>query len=186
MLRRMPHLIMGVLTLLSVGAVILGLAEAPRTPDLQVHNAFALTLATTRFVAKVTQVDTTPGKSPQVQTIRVSYVKPDTVIATAPNGQTKRYTGAAEKTFLAGFATLEPLNGWIAHGSTYALTGLPAADALVTSARGVTGTSSETIVVSGKYVASLHEHVSYTYQGVHRLFDGYLRFVSIDGTPVSG
>jgi hypothetical protein len=187
-MKRLPHLIVGMLTLLALGAIVLGLAGAPRTPDLQVHNAVGNTFAASSFVARATTVNATPGQASQTQIARIIYTAPEKVTVVGvggdvTKGSVERYHGAQAEVVLSGFVITDPFNGWIAHGSTYTLVE-PASKIVTAASAPVKGVAKTVITLDGRYVATLHEHVSYVYQGQRHSFDGQLVFLSINGSPV--
>ncbi len=103
-----PHLILGVMTVLAIGAVILGLALAPNTSVLTVHNGAGTTL----LANQVTVVVSEPSSS---ERILITYVAPDYAKETLLSGgsagvghPSRTYHGAQAKTL--GDRVLQPVS----------------------------------------------------------------------------
>src|SRR5580704_17514850 len=94
-----PHLILGILTVLALGAVALGLVLAPTTANLTAHNGAGEILLAGRVTALYSETGRSPG--------RFEYVAPDTLNVSLVNGtQSQTFRGSQVKAFFGPLTTV--------------------------------------------------------------------------------
>jgi hypothetical protein len=153
--RRLPlaFLILGILSLLMAGAVVLGVAQSPTTTDLTVHNSAGETLGASRVLghftasylgADVVSFDYTPGAA--------------TEVAHGPHGAIKAkrtVTGAHAVGILEPVQALLTIERFTRRGSLFQSTE-PVADLVPTYERALVKGSYRTEVrIAGGYVVAV-------------------------------
>lgn len=180
-----PALVLGLLTVLSAGAVALGLLLAPATPDLTVHNGAGETLLTTSLAAYYSL------SSPRA-TFHIVYRAPDrlteTLLAAGAGSRPLRSVtvkGSQAAKGLQPFDQLQRITGFTPVGSAF-VARQPASSLVPPSeATQVSGTVVYAATVSGGYVVGLTESFRVTTpSGVESGVDHY-RVVRIGGQPVT-
>ena len=180
-----PTLILGLLTVLSAGAVVLGLLLAPATPDLTVHNGAGETILAPSVTAYYSL------SSPKT-TYRIEYTAPDrlteTLLSGGPGSKPVRSVsikGSQASRALQPFLQLQRITGFTPIGARFvarqsASTLVPASERTE-----VSGTVAYAAAVTNGYVVGVTEsyHVT-TPSGLERGTDHY-RVTSIGGQPVS-
>jgi hypothetical protein len=111
--------VLGLLTVLAAGAVVLGLSEAPATADLLVHNGAVATVGASSLTA--VYQDGTTGRY-----VRVEYRSPDQtteyLLKDGPNSapvQTQHVPASEAKSVLNPFSQLELVTGFKAQGPDF-------------------------------------------------------------------
>ncbi|MGH9089475.1 MAG: hypothetical protein ACRDYZ_15435 [Acidimicrobiales bacterium] len=157
----LPHLILGVLSLLAAGAAISSvLVWAPTGTDLAVHNAAGAVLHATTVVGKYTQT-TLRG-----ETINFAYHAPDRVTAhfSGPvkgvSHAPQSTTGAAAKNVLSPVSELTTLKGFNGHGSLYLVAETIKQLVAPTQRAAITGTFRAVATVTTGYVVRVQEHIA--------------------------
>jgi hypothetical protein len=114
-----PLLILGLLGVLSVGAVVLGLKWSPPTSDLLVHNGAGELTYATHLTALYSNQSTQ-------QHIRVVYTAPDHVTESllsggpgSPPKRTVHVKGAQAARALGPFVTIQKVTGFTAKGPDF-------------------------------------------------------------------
>jgi len=158
-------LVLSLLAVLAIGALVLGLSEAPATADLTVHNGAGETLGSASVGALY-------SSSSPVETVRVDLLGPDLLKETLLRGgasgvpeKTLTIKGSRSQEVLEPFSALLKITGFSPHGSTYVAT--ESASTLVPpdEASQVTGSIRYTATVSGGYLVDLVEHYTVTTPG---------------------
>lgn len=183
--RLYPHLVLAVMTVLAIGAVILGVVMSPNGTDLAVHNAAGETLRAGTVSGSYT-TSTLRGES-----IEFVYRSPDTVIAhfSGPvkgvNHAPQTTKGATAANVLSPVKELQTVTGFTGHGSVYLAS--ETIKKLVAPAvrSSVTGTLRAVATVATGYVVRVQEHISATQGGrkINQLLD--YRLTRVDGWPRS-
>lgn len=141
--RLLSHVLLGVLTLLVVGAIALSLATAPPDGPQQLRGAAEATVAAPGFELQDTNSVTSPaatGGQARVEVINVLYEAPDRVLETGPgpNGQMVSVLVAGDRHFSrtgAGWEELPPSPGIGADAVQTVLSPLQAASGATDVAR---------------------------------------------------
>jgi hypothetical protein len=162
-----PHLVLAVMTLLAIGAAILGFEWAPNSTDLAVHNAAGETLKA-QTVAGTYTTSTLHGES-----IQFLFKAPSTVTAhfTGPvkgvNHKAQTTTGAAAANVLSPVRELGTVSGFTGHGSVYLASETIKNLVTPTVRSSVSGTLRAVATVATGYVVRVQEHISATQGGRH-------------------
>jgi len=182
---RLPVLVLSLLTVLALGALVLGLSEAPATADLTVHNGAGET-------ANSTSVSALYSSSSPVETVRVDLLRPDLLKETLLKGNT---AGVPEKTLtikgsrsqqvMEPFSALLKITGFSAHGSTYVATEPASALVPPDEASQVTGSIRYTATVSGGYLVDLVEHYTVTTPGGPEAGTYHYRITDLGGRRIT-
>jgi hypothetical protein len=180
-----PALVLGLLTVLTAGAVALGLLLAPATPDLTVHNGAGETLLAPSLTAYY-------GLSSPRATFRIVYQAPDqlteTLLAAGPGSRPVRSVtvkGSQAAKGLQPFDQLQRITGFTPVGSRFVAHQRASTLVAPSEATEVSGTVVYTATVSGGYVVGLTESFRVTTpSGVESGVDHY-RIVRIGGQPVT-
>lgn len=188
--RLLPFLILGVLSLLAVGGLVLGLALAPAAADLAVHNATGETLAADSFTADLTASQSTLASPASLHfSGRLEYSKPDTVriVRLGPAGggpSSVTFTGPRAANYLSALTDLRRFSAFHQRGATYTAS-LPVSRFVpAVEARLVHGSYRVAVTVGGNQVTALAEQVVLvTPSGTTRETLRYV-FEQIDGQPV--
>ncbi len=180
-----PGLILGLLSVLSAGAVALGLLLAPATADLTVHNGAGETLLAPSVTAYYTV------SSPRA-TYRIKYTAPDrlteTLLSRGPGSRPLRSVslrGSQASRALQPFDQLQRITGFTPVGAGFvarqsASTLVPADERTQ-----VSGTVSYAATLHSGYVVGVTESYRVTTpSGVERGTDHY-RITRLGGQPVS-
>lgn len=180
-----PALLLGLLTVLTAGAIALGLLLAPATPDLTVHNGAGETLLASSVTAYYSL------SSPRA-TYRIEYTAPDrlteTLLAGGPGSRPVRSVsikGSQASRALQPFDQLQRITGFTPAGAGFVAKQSASTLVPVSERTEVSGTVSYTAAVHSGYVVSVIEsyHVT-TPSGVEQGTDHY-RVTHIGGLPVS-
>jgi hypothetical protein len=188
--RFLPFMILGTLSLLAAGGLVLGLVEAPAAAELAVHNATGETLAAGSFTADLTEsLNTVASPASLHFSGRMEYSKPDTVrivrlgpAVAGPSSAT--FTGAQAASFLSALTDLGRFSHFRQHGPTYTAS-LPVSRLVpAVEARLVHGSSQVAVTIGGNRVTALVEQVVLiTPSGTSRETLRYV-FRRIGGQPV--
>jgi hypothetical protein len=165
-MRRPPlaFLILGVLSLLAVGAALLGVAQAPTGADVAVHNAAVNTLSVNQVVGHVTA--TGLGK----YTVDFTFVAPDqaTEVEKAPGGAVKaggKVSGDTAAALLNPIRDALDTTGFSGKGPKYVTTTV---QSLADGANGtVAVTARTTVLLDSGYVVGVAVRRSATVRGRH-------------------
>ncbi len=173
-----PHLILGVLTVLALGAVALGLVLAPTTADLTARNGAGETL----LAGNVTAVVTQPG-SP---VLRAVYIAPDYGhLSTLKGAQSKTLHGPQAKGLLSPLTKVLQVTSFTqSRPSVYV--GTVPLDKLLSPAQAaaVQGTFTVTATVSNGYVVKVVEQANLR-AGTRRTTSGLTyRITTVNGWRV--
>lgn len=173
----LPHLVMGLFTLLVAGAIALGLVLAPSTPDLVVHNgAGEVQLAGSAHIVS-TSIATTKAS----ETIRI--LSRDKVVVTlvrqTTNGTTRTtQTGGPEavQSLLKPFRTLQAISGYRQVGHSNVFVARAPLSVLLSPAQATSVDPSSTVtataqVVNG-YVVYLREVLNINTRGAGTFREG--------------
>lgn len=155
-MRRFPvaFLILGVLSLLVAGAVVLGVAQAPTGTDLAVHNGAGETLGATTVAGNYT------ASYLGSDVVSFVFTSPDSAIeeARGPRGAVKAkrsVTGANAVGLLEPVAVLLSIPRFTQHGSVYE-SSEPVAELVPASERhAVSGTYRTSVSLAGGYVVGV-------------------------------
>jgi hypothetical protein len=159
-------LIVGVLTILTAGAVVLGLAQAPRTANLTVHNGAGETVNAPSLTAVY-------SSSSPAETVRVVLRAPDRVTESLLEGGpagapvrtiTEAGSGAVRRA-LAPLGGLLAVTGFTARGSAFVATRSASTLVAPDEASQVSGSIQYTATVSGGYLVGLTERYHVTVPG---------------------
>ncbi|MHB1584443.1 MAG: hypothetical protein ACYCU7_00965 [Acidimicrobiales bacterium] len=188
--RLLPFLLLGALSLLAAGGLVLGLVEAPAAAELAVHNATGETLAAGSFTADLTASQSTLASPASLHfSGRLEYSKPDTVrivrlgpAVAGPSSVT--FTGARAAGYLSALTDLGRFSHFRQHGPTYTAS-LPVSRFVpAVEARLVHGSYQVAVTIGGNRVTALAERVVLiTPTGTTRETLRYV-FRQIDGQPV--
>lgn len=155
-MRRTPlaFLILGVLSLLVAGAVVLGTVQAPTGTDLAVHNGAGETLGASSVTGHYT------ASYLGADVVSFTYVPGLTrVVARGPHGKVQGHrsvSGADAAGILEPVQALLSIPNFIEHGSLYESTE-PVADLVPTNERtAVSGSYRTAVRLAGGYVVSVH------------------------------
>lgn len=178
----LPHLILGVLTVLAAAAAISAVfVWAPTGTDLAVHNAAGAVLHATTVAGQYTET-TLRG-----ETIDFTYHAPDRVTAhfSGPvkgvNHAPQSTTGAAAQNVLSPVRELTTLTGFNGHGSTYLVSETIKQLVAPAQRQALTGTLRAVATVTTGYVVRLQEHIA-AKQGGRQITDHIdYRLNRIDG-----
>ncbi len=149
-----PLAVLGVLTLLAAGAVVLGLFQAPKTPNLVVHNGAGEAI----LAKQLTIVFTTPATT---QREAIDYQAPQTAVVRIYNGSTvlRRTVVRSPQVpvqIFQPFRELQTVNNFQAAPANRFVGTFPAADLVPPNERAfVTGTVHATATVTNGYVVRL-------------------------------
>ncbi|HEX3947787.1 MAG TPA: hypothetical protein VHW47_08775 [Acidimicrobiales bacterium] len=162
-----PHLILGIMTLLAAGAVVLGLVLAPTTTDLTVHNGAGQTLLASQVTALYTRTASNA-------VVRIQYVAPDfgreTLISGGPAKVARRsvtYHGQQAQALLGPVTEVLQIGSFtkVGHQSVYVGTEPAAKLVPVSEASLVSGSLRATVTVTNGYVVKVIEKVNLTTPG---------------------
>lgn len=163
--RRFPlaFVILGVLSLLAAGALVLGLVQAPTGTDLVVHNGAGETLQASAVTGHYTESDL--GSD----VISFTYVPGSThLVERGPHGKVlgqRSVAGANAIGILEPVQALLGIDHFTAHGSTYRSTE-PVADLVpANERREVKGTYRTTVRLAGGFVVGVHLAIRADEQG---------------------
>jgi len=174
-----PHLILGILTVLALGAVALGLVLAPTTANLTARNGAGEVLLAGNVTAVVAQPNSPP--------IRVVYVAPDYGRESTLKGSRSRTLPAEQaKTLLAPVSRVLQVTDFTqARPSVYV--GTVPLDKLFspTEAASIHGTFTVTATVSNGYVVKVVEQANLR-SGAQRTTSGLTyRITTVGGWRVT-
>lgn len=177
----LPWLTLALLTVLAVGAIALGLKEAPPTADLAVHNGAGEIMNLTSFTAVYTS-------EPQRETIRAelspSGVARESLLA--PNGSVIRSVtakGARAREIFQPFSQILDVDGFVPRGTGFVAVELASSLVPRREAHDVSGIVRYKAVLRGGYLVDLTEtfHVT-TLAGTDHGTYKY-SVVSVNGQP---
>lgn len=164
-MRRFPlaFVILGVLSLLAAGALVLGLVQAPTGTDLAVHNGAGETLQASEVSGHYT------GSDLGSDVVSFTYVPGSTrLVERGPHGKVegrRSVSGANAIGVLEPVQSLLSIGHFTAHGSTYRSTE-PVADLVPANERSeVKGTYQTTVRLAGGYVVDVHLAIRAQEQG---------------------
>lgn len=188
--RLLPWLLLGLLSVLAVGALVLGLVEAPAAADLAVHNATGETLSASSFSADISALAGPAGAPAAARFLgRIDYTAPDTVRVSHIAGRTTgpaaiTLTGPRARNYLGPLTALRRFSDFRRVGATFTAS-LPVARFVPPlEARLVHGTYRVAITVGGNRVTAVTEQVLLiTPSGTTRQTVRYV-FLEIGGEPV--
>jgi hypothetical protein len=180
-----PALILGLLTVLTAGAVALGLLLAPATSDLTVHNGAGETLLASSVTAYYSL------SSPRT-TYRIEYTAPDrlteTLLAGGPGSKPVRSVsikGSQASRALQPFQQLQRITGFNPAGARFVAKQSASTLVPANERTEVSGTVAYSAGLTSGYVVSVTESYDVTTpSGAERGTDHYL-VTSIGGQPVS-
>ncbi len=179
-------LILGLLGVLSIGAVVLGLAMAPPTTDLMVHNGAGETVLAPSLTALYANQSTR-------EYIKVVYTAPDQATESllkagpgSPATRTVHVQGTRATKALAPFAQMQKVTGFTAKGSKFTAQ-VPASTLYPPRlAPAVKGTVNYVVSLTGGYLVSVLESFNvHTPVGTQTGSYQYL-VTAIGGQPVQG
>ncbi len=177
-----PALVLAALTVLAVGAAVLGLVQAPPTPDLTVHNG----AGEIGYASSLTYLESVSTNSREV--IRVTFQAPDRITETVLlDGRRVRSTTVASPSArtraLAPFTFVGRLSRFSARDSSFVAT-RPVKSLFPASERSrVSGTVTYSARVSGGYLVAVVVHYRYTAPGGSSTGSERVRVTSINGQP---
>ncbi len=188
--RLLPWSILGLLSVLAVGALVLGLVEAPAAGDLAVHNAAGENLAAGSFSAQISALEGTAGAPTAVRFLgRIDYTAPDIVRISHIAGRTAGppvvvLTGTRARDYLGPLIALRRFSNFHRLGATFTAS-LPVARFVPPVEAGlVHGTYRVAVTVGGNRVTAFTERVLLiTPSGTTRQTIRYF-FLEIGGEPV--
>lgn len=182
----MPKLVLGVLTLLAAGAIVLGLVLAPTTADLTVHNGAGEILLAPSLTAYYRSVN-------PPETLRIAYTAPDrleeTLLSAGPGSKPVRsrtIKGSRAAAALKPFDQLLTITGFSPVGSHFVAVAPFATFVPSSEAQLVSGSVTFVTTVRGGYTVGVTERSRVkTPNGTQRGTFVYT-VTSVDGQPVTG
>lgn len=166
-MRRFPlaFVLVGVMSILAAGGVVLGIFQAPTGIDLAVHNGAGETLQATRVVGTYTSSELSG-------TVSFVFTAPDhlTEKAIGTTGKVKAHrnvTSSQASDVLDPVRDLLSIHTFSVHGSSYDNT-QPARNLVAPSQRAaVTGTYSTRVQLEGGYVVAIFLRIDAKYGSQH-------------------
>jgi hypothetical protein len=182
--RPWPLLIVGLMGLLAVGAVVLGLAMAPSTPDLLVHNGAGELLYAPSLTALYS--NKTSGEY-----IRIVWKSPDHATESllkggpgSPAVRTVHVKGARASETIVPLTKMQTVTGFEAKGSDFAAQ--QPASSLFTAQRApqVKGTVKYLVTLHGQFLVNVVESFNITTPVGTQTGAYQFRVTTIGGQPV--
>lgn len=185
---RLPLLVLGLLTILAAGAVVLGLLQAPPTADLTVHNALGETTQASSLVYYVTAT-TAPGEVARIAYRSSPATATETLFTGGAHGRAvrrKTVTGPlARRDALQSLTKIESVTGFSPVGPAFVAT--QSASTLVSPAERheVSGSLGYTATVRGGYLVGLVARFHIVTPDGTQTGTDRLRVTNVGGQPVS-